>query len=161
MTTYHSSLWAHHNSAFALNVFLVTVLLSSASCLYLSFLSLSSLLTCFSLLLYHIKSSRLKVLRILVNRVGSLSSVGQATWWSGRVLALTLVSIPLGTFQAHLPLTLSPQMDPGPCLYPFSFSISVGQIMLLLSLISIRSMMSQRLMTCRENSQVFEAIYYE
>lgn len=58
-------------------------------------------------------------------------------------------SVPWG-FSGALALDLEPTEGLGPHLYPFSLSISVGQILLVLSLISIRSMMSQRLMICRE-----------
>lgn len=129
----------------------MTGVLISASCLFhFSLCPGSSSVS--SILLYHIKTSQSKVHRTAASGVGRLGIVGHVTWWSGQVLALTLVSVPWA-FQVPLHLTLSPpgvQPPPRRRLYPFSLSISVGQIMLLLSLISMRSMISQRLMTCRD-----------
>lgn len=46
-----------------------------------------------SILLYHMKTRQWKVLRTAASGVGSLGSVDHVTWWSGPVLAFTLVSV--------------------------------------------------------------------
>lgn len=54
----------------------------------------------------------MEVLRVTVNKVGRLGSVGHMTWWSGPVLTLRLVSVPRGLSDT-LALGFEPAEGPG------------------------------------------------
>lgn len=99
-------------------------------------------------LLNHIKTRQLKIQRTVAKEGGAWPAL--AVWHGGQytLLAVPLVSVPCSCLQAFRGSNPTP-------LYPFSFSISMGQILLWLSLISISSMRSQRLMICRENPKVW------
>lgn len=77
------------------------------------------------ILIYHIKTSWLKVLMTVADGIGSLGSAGHMNWWWGWVLALIQDSVPWGISSA-LALDLEPIERPRVPIFTHSACSSAG-----------------------------------